>query len=147
MSIYDFDLNAKNYTISELRGLLNLNVPYSHENIVNSADVIKNKILQDESLMKEKKEDLMKFILKVENILTNDLNEYFVKLNDLDKTVSKDFVTIPEIDIEPNNDDKFKSWPKGATVLYFNKNMEKFQMYVKTSFIGENVIWNIFDSQ
>lgn len=145
MSIFDLDLNAKNYTISELRGLLDLTIPYSEDEIMESSDVIKNKILEDSNLMDEKKEELMKFILKVENILKLDLKTYFLKLSHLDKT--NDFANIPEIDTKPSNDSKFKSWPKGATVLYYNKQMEKFQMYVKTSFVGEEVGWSIFNSE
>ena len=36
------NLNEKNYTISELRNLLDINVPYTEEDIVESADKIKN---------------------------------------------------------------------------------------------------------
>jgi len=145
MSIFDLDLNAKNYTISELMGLLDLSMPYSEDEIMESSDVIKNKILEDSNLMDEKKEELMKFILKVENILKLDLKTYFLKLSHLDNT--NDFANIPEIDTKPDNNINFKSWPKGATVLYYNKEMEKFQMYAKTSFIGEEVVWSIFNSE
>lgn len=145
MSILNLDLNAKNYTISELRNLLNINVPYTEEDIVESADNIKNKILEDDTLTNEKKEEIMKFILKVENILKLDLNEFYIKLQNLSNNV--DFISIPEIDSKPDSNLKFKKWPKGACVLYFNKELSKFQIYVKTSFVGENVEWSIFDSK
>tara|TARA_B100002051_G_C16502280_1_gene518481 strand:+ start:130 stop:567 length:438 start_codon:yes stop_codon:yes gene_type:complete len=145
MSIVNLDLNAKNYTISELRNLLDINVPYTEEDIVESSDNIKNKILEDDTLTNEKKEEIMKFILKVENILKLDLNEFYIKLQNLSNNV--DFISIPEIDNKPDTNEKFKSWPKGACVLYFNKELSKFQIYVKTSFVGENVEWSIFDSK
>jgi len=139
------NLNEKNYTISELRNLLNINVPYTEEDIVESADKIKNKILEDDTLTNEKKEEIMKFILKVENILKLDLNEFYIKLKNLSNNV--DFISIPEIDNKPDNNEKFKLWPKGACVLYFSKELSKFQIYVKTSFVGETVEWSIFDSK
>ena len=145
MSIFDLDLDAKNYTISELMGLLDLNIPYSEDEIMESSDVIKNKILGDSNLMDEKKEELMKFILKVENILKLDLKTYFLKLSHLDKT--NNFANIPEIDTKPDTNTKFKTWTKGATVLYYNKQMGKFQIYVKTSFVGQDVVWSIFNSE
>ena len=145
MSILNLDLNAKNYTISELRSLLEINVPYTEEDITESADNIKNKILDDDTLTNEKKEEIMNFILKVEKILKLDLNEFYIKLKNLSNNV--DFISIPEIDNKPDKNEKFKFWPKGASVLYFNKELSKFQIYVKTSFTGENVEWSIFDSK
>ena len=63
MSILNLDLNAKNYTISQLRSLLEINAPYTEEDIAESADNIKNKILEDDTLTNEKKEEIMTFIL------------------------------------------------------------------------------------
>ena len=146
MSLIDLDLNAKNYTINELRNMLNLTVPYTEEDIYDSSDKIKNKILNEDTLIDSKKEDILKFILKIEKILKLDLNVYCMKLNNLNDVNNNDYICIPEIDNKPNNDEKFLYWPKGASVLYFNKDLGCFQIYVKTSFHGESINWQIFDS-
>ena len=53
----NFDLNIKNYTLVELRKLLNLEMPFSEDEIIENSDNIKNKIINDDTLSKDKKEN------------------------------------------------------------------------------------------
>ena len=39
---------------------------------------------------------------------------------------NRQFLSIPEIDSMPNEDEKYKNWPKGASVLYYNKVLQIF---------------------
>tara|TARA_Y100000591_G_C21850304_1_gene711248 strand:+ start:1012 stop:1452 length:441 start_codon:yes stop_codon:yes gene_type:complete len=143
----NFDLNIKNYTLVELRKLLNLEMPFSEDEIIENSDNIKNKIINDDTLSKDKKEKLLKFILKTETILKLDLEQYFFDIKNNNFINNRDFLKIPEIDIEPNNNDKFTSWPKGAAVLYYNKAKKLYQIYVKNTFSGIEAEWSIFNSQ
>ena len=69
MTTLNFDLNIKNYTLIELRKLLNLEVPFTENEIMEKTDSIKTKIIRDDTLSTVKKEDIIKFILKAESIL------------------------------------------------------------------------------
>ena len=77
MTTLNFDLNIKNYTLIELRKLLNLEVPFTENEIMEKTDNIKTKIINDIELSDVKKEEIIKFILKAENILKLDLQQYF----------------------------------------------------------------------
>jgi hypothetical protein len=148
MSSLNFDLNIKNYTLLELRKLLNLEVPFTESEILEKSDNIKNKILKDDTLSKKKKEELISFILKTEKILINDFKHYFY--TDLSNNIflkNRDFLCIPEIEKKPDDNLKFKKWPKGATVLFHNKELKMYQIYIKTTFIDEKTEWSIFNSQ
>tara|TARA_Y100000389_G_C17360658_1_gene463567 strand:+ start:570 stop:1016 length:447 start_codon:yes stop_codon:yes gene_type:complete len=147
MTTLNFDLNIKNYTLIELRKLLNLEVPFTENEIMEKTDSIKTKIIRDDTLSTVKKEDIIKFILKAESILKLDLEQYFY--NDLSNNKfinNRQFLSIPEIDSMPNEDKKYKNWPKGASVLYYNKVLQIFQIYVKNSFAGTTPNWSIFNS-
>ena len=109
MTTLNFDLNIKNYTFIELRKLLNLEVPFNEDEILEKSDIIKNKILKDDTLSKKKKEELITFILKTEKILINDFKHYFY--TDVSNNIflkNREFLCIPEIETEPNNDPKLK---------------------------------------
>ena len=45
MSDFLFDLNIKNYSIDELRGMLDLKIPYSEQEISEQTNGLKNKLL------------------------------------------------------------------------------------------------------
>ena len=77
MTSLNFDLNIKNYTLVELRKLLDLEVPFTENEIIEKTDNIKTKIINDSELSDIKKEEIIKFILKAENILKLDLQQYF----------------------------------------------------------------------
>tara|TARA_A100001011_G_C14251921_1_gene818290 strand:+ start:1227 stop:1673 length:447 start_codon:yes stop_codon:yes gene_type:complete len=147
MSIFNFDLDIKNYNINELRKLLDLEPPFSEEELMLSSDNIKNKILCDDTLSKDKKEKLINFILKTENILKSDMNSYFsLDLSNNLYLKRRDFLCIPEIENQPNNSERFLKWPKGASVLYYNKKHKIYEIYVKNSFVDEKPEWSIFKS-
>ena len=95
---FNFDLNIKNYTLVELRKLLGLEVPFTEAEIMEHSDNIKNKILNDDTLSNDKKESILKFILKTEHILKMDKEEYFFKVNysyHEDTTLYKGLETVP----------------------------------------------------
>ena len=147
MTTLNFDLNIKNYTLIELRNLLNLEVPFTENEIIEKTDSIKTKIISDDTLSKNKKEDIIKFILKAESILKLDLEQYFYSDLSNNKFINnRQFLSIPEIGSMPDEDDKYKNWPKGAAVLYYNKDKQIFQIYVKNSFAGTTPNWSIFNS-
>jgi len=141
-----FDLNIENYNILELRKLLDLEVPFTEREIMENSDNIKNKIINDETLSKEKKEGILNFLLKTENILKKDIEKYFLSKK-LKFVNNRDFLNIPEIDIKPDNNETFNKWPKGAAVLYYNKGLKIYQIYVKTTIYGKKTQWSIFNSQ
>ena len=47
MTSLNFDLNIKNYTLIELRNLLNLEVPFTENEIIEKTDSIKTKIITE----------------------------------------------------------------------------------------------------
>ena len=147
MTSLNFDLNIKNYTLVELRKLLDLEVPFTENEIIEKTDNIKTKIINDTELSTIKKEEIIKFILKAENILKLDLQQYFYNDISNNKFVqNRDFLNIPEIEIQPNGEERFMNWPKGAAVLYFNKVTNLYQIYVKNTFPGITPEWSIFNS-
>jgi len=143
---FNFDLNIENYNIIELRKLLNLEVPFTEREIMENSDNIKNKIINDETLTKEKKEGILNFLLKTENILKKDIENYFSNRK-IKFVNNREFLNMPEIDIKPDNSEKFNKWPKGAAVLYYNNELKIYQIYVKTTFSGIKSEWSIFNSQ
>lgn len=147
MTTLNFDLNIKNYTLIELRKLLNLEVPFTENEIMEKTDSIKTKIINDIDLSDIKKEEIIKFILKAENILKIDLKQYFYSNLYNNKFINnREFLSIPEINSIPNQDKKYKNWPKGAAVLYYNKVKQIFQIYIKNTFPGTTPNWSIFNS-
>lgn len=147
MTTLNFDLNIKNYTLIELRKLLNLEVPFTENEIMEKTDSIKTKIINDIDLSDIKKEEIIKFILKAESILKLDLEQYFYSDLSNNKFINnRQFLSIPEIGSIPDEDEKYKNWPKGASVLYYNKVKQIFQIYVKNSFPGTIPNWSIFNS-
>jgi len=132
----NFDLNIKNYSLEELKILLDLKVPFSENEIMENSDNIKNKIIMDEKITNEKKEDLIKFMLKVEEILKSDLKKYFHLLGN-----KREYITIPETTNKPDKNIRYKNWPLGAAVLY--KNRKKHQIYIKITKKGEIAKWSI----
>ena len=148
MNILNFDLDIKNYTLKELRKVLNLEPPFSKEELMLSSDNIKNKILCDDTLSKDKKEKLINFILKTENILKSDMNNYFMDLSNNNLYLkNREFLCIPEIEDKPDNNKRFLKWPKGASVLYYNKTQKIYEIYVKSSIQDETPEWSVFKSQ
>ena len=146
MTSLNFDLNIKNYTLVELRKLLDLEVPFTESEIIEKTDNIKTKIINDSELSDIKKEEIIKFILKAENILKLDLQQYFYGNTTNSYVHNRDFLKIPEIEIKPNQQERFKDWPKGAAVLYYNKTSKMYQIYVKNTFPGTTPNWSIFNS-
>ena len=144
---FNFDLNIKNYTLVELRKLLGLEVPFTEAEIMEHSDNIKNKILNDDTLSNDKKESILKFILKTEHILKMDKEQYFFNANNTRNFINnREFLSIPEIEVQPNNESRFINWPKGASVLYYNKEKKLYQIYVKNTFSGMEPEWSIFNS-
>ena len=128
MTSLNFDLNIKNYTLIELRNLLNLEVPFTENEIIEKTDSIKTKIISDDTLSKNKKEDIIKFILKAESILKLDLEYFYSDLSN-NKFINNRSFGIPEI-VVCLMKISIKI-PKGAAVLYYSST--NIQIYVKNS--------------
>jgi len=77
MSDFLFDLNIKNYSTEELRGMLDLKIPYSEQEISEQTNGLKNKLLNVADLSETKKENIMSFLVQTKNLLTQDLQDEF----------------------------------------------------------------------
>lgn len=67
-----FNLNIGSYTINELENILNLQDPYTLENIVNSENTLRERLLMDQNISHDKKKDIIKFLNKVKKNLIED---------------------------------------------------------------------------
>ncbi len=57
-----FNLDINSYNINELKNILNLQDPFSLEDIVNNENILREKLLTDKSISKEKRRDIIKFL-------------------------------------------------------------------------------------
>lgn len=94
MSDFLFDLNIKNYSTEELRGMLDLKVPYSEQEISEQTNGLKNKLLNVADLSETKKENIMSFLVQTKNLLTQDLQDEFeyLKKTNVQSKNSSNFV-------------------------------------------------------
>lgn len=94
MSDFLFDLNIKNYSIDELRGMLDLKIPYSEQEISEQTNGLKNKLLNVADLSETKKENIMSFLVQTKNLLTQDLQDEFefLKKTNVQSKNSSNFV-------------------------------------------------------
>ena len=83
--IFNLSLNA--YNINELKDLLNLQDPFSLEDIVNNENVLREKLLMDEAVSKERKKEIIKFLESVKKNLIEDTKKQLFKYN------KKDYLT------------------------------------------------------
>jgi hypothetical protein len=72
-----FKLDIKSYNEKELEDLLNLNQPYTLENIIENHSFLENKLLADESVDRKKKNEIKTFLLSVKDLLTNKMKRTF----------------------------------------------------------------------
>tara|TARA_B110000444_G_scaffold260710_1_gene308871 strand:- start:4214 stop:5305 length:1092 start_codon:yes stop_codon:yes gene_type:complete len=94
MSDFLFDLNIKNYSTEELRGMLDLKIPYSEQEISEQTNGLKNKLLNVADLSETKKENIMSFLVQTKNLLTQDLQDEFeyLKKTNIQSKNSSNFV-------------------------------------------------------
>ena len=57
-----FNLDINSYNINELKNILNLQDPFSLEDIINNENLLREKLLMDKSISKEKRKDIIKFL-------------------------------------------------------------------------------------
>ena len=75
-----------------------------------------------------------------------DKEQYFFDTSHTKNFINnREFLCIPEIEVQPNNQSRFIKWPKGASVLYYNKEKKLYQIYVKNTFAGMDAEWSIFN--
>tara|TARA_B100000927_G_C16473706_1_gene472535 strand:- start:2204 stop:3460 length:1257 start_codon:yes stop_codon:yes gene_type:complete len=77
---HTFNLSVKDYEIQELKELLNLNEPYTLEDIVNNQTELQEKLLMDTGISQEKKSEIINFLEEVKNILIRHSKKEFEKL-------------------------------------------------------------------
>tara|TARA_B100001057_G_scaffold420752_1_gene441281 strand:- start:2633 stop:3925 length:1293 start_codon:yes stop_codon:yes gene_type:complete len=77
---HTFNLSVKDYEIRELKELLNLNEPYTLEDIVNNQTELQEKLLMDTGISQEKKTEIINFLEEVKNILIRHSKKEFEKL-------------------------------------------------------------------
>ena len=73
----NFNLSIQDYNINELKDLLNLVDPYTLEDIVNNENELREKLLMDPNVSKEKKQGISKFLLTTKAILIKLKKEEF----------------------------------------------------------------------
>jgi len=61
MSDY-WKLDIKDYTVSELDDMFNLNAPYTLEHIINADNDLTEKIVSDDSIDTNKKQQILRFL-------------------------------------------------------------------------------------
>ena len=76
MSELNFDLNIDNYKLSELKKMLDLELPYTIEDIDEHSKKLKTKLINDNYLDKIKRTEILDFINKIQEILRLDLEVY-----------------------------------------------------------------------
>ena len=79
MSDY-WKLNIKDYTISELNNLFNLETPYTLEDIINADNDISEKIRVDETIDLQKKNQILEFLSEAKNKLIQVQKKELMKL-------------------------------------------------------------------
>ena len=72
-----FKLDIKSYNEKELEDLLNLKQPYTLENILENHNFLENKLLADNTVDKNKKEEIKTFLLAVKDGLSNKIKRTF----------------------------------------------------------------------
>ena len=72
-----FNLSIQDYNINELKDLLNLVDPYTLEDIVNNENELREKLLMDPNVSKEKKQGISKFLQTTKAILIKLKKEEF----------------------------------------------------------------------
>ena len=60
-----FELNINRYGMNELKELLNLQDPYTIEDIVNKETILQEKLLSDQAVSASKKKEILLFLNKV----------------------------------------------------------------------------------
>lgn len=75
-----FNLSVDDYNINELKDLLNLIDPYTLEDIVDNENRLREKLLMDSNVSKEKKTEIGKFLKMVKKILMKSKKEEFINL-------------------------------------------------------------------
>lgn len=71
-----FNLSINAYNINELKSMLNLEDPFTIEDIVNSENVLREKLFMDSKLSKSKKNEIIKFLSEVKEKLIDDAKEH-----------------------------------------------------------------------
>jgi len=76
MTELNFDLNIDNYKLSELKKMLDLELPYTIEDIDERYEKLKTKLIKDNSLDEIKRTEILDFVNKIQEILRLDLEVY-----------------------------------------------------------------------
>lgn len=71
-----FNLSINAYNINELKSMLNLQDPFTIEDIVNSENILREKLFMDAKLSKNKKEEIIKFLSEVKGKLIEDSKKH-----------------------------------------------------------------------
>ena len=71
-----FNLSITAYNINELKDMLNLEDPFTIEDIVNSENILREKLFMDAKLSKSKKNEIIKFLSEVKKNLIEDAKKH-----------------------------------------------------------------------
>jgi len=75
-----FNLAVKDYNINELKNLLNLQDPFTLEDIVNNENVLREKLLMDNAISRGKKKEILKFLSEAKDILMKKKKQQFTSM-------------------------------------------------------------------
>ena len=84
-----FNLSINAYNINELKSMLNLQDPFTIEDIVNSENILREKLFMDAKLSKNKKDEIIKFLSEVKGKLIEDAGVMYIK-----PTETSDYIKI-----------------------------------------------------
>lgn len=71
-----FNLSITAYNINELKDMLNLDDPFTIEDIVNNENILREKLFMDAKLSKSKKNEIIKFLSEVKEKLIEDAKKH-----------------------------------------------------------------------
>ena len=77
---HTFNLNIQDYSVEELKDLLNIKEPYTLEDIVNNENELREKLVVDQDVSREKKRDIIKFLESTKEILIKEKKKTFKKI-------------------------------------------------------------------
>jgi hypothetical protein len=78
-----FNLSVEDYNINELKALLNLNDPYTLEDIVENENELREKLLMDVGVSEEKKREIISFLQKAKNTLIQKSKKQFSDIEEI----------------------------------------------------------------
>lgn len=102
-NIDNFNLDTTMYSLTELENLLNLNNPYTSNNLSDKRDILRNKISVMSSLDNVKRENIIIFLNNIHDRLLDNLNSQNIYYSGLSNRSNRDNRTSDTTHLDTNN--------------------------------------------